>query len=268
MKQFKTLVIGNPLTHSLSPALHNYIYDELNLNARLTKFSTTNLIDAITYIKTNEIKLAAITLPYKEQILKFLDSKDPLVDEIKSANTVITHKNNLTGYNTDYFGIAYAFRNITIRNKTVLIIGAGGAARSAGSFIKNNNGKLLWLNRNQQKALNIAKDMSGKVITKNDLMKTTPDIIINTTPVGLYPDINKSPLENYAFKSHQVVFEMIYNPVETKLIKDAKKICKTISGIDMFIAQGLKQIELLTNYDLLTNVKLVNNTKKFLLNYI
>lgn len=233
------MVIGYPLTHSQSPLLHNMIYQQLDINAIFVAKPHVKLSALIDAIKTFSIGLTAVTLPYKEKVLKFLDHCSPEVRAIGAANTIIQKKDKLFGYNTDVDGIAFAFRHVSIKNKQTLIIGAGGAARALAYFLKKNHAKIFWLNRTQHKAKILAKKFGGTVIKHEALGSINIDIIINTTP-------SYSPLPNYIFNAKQIVFDMVYNPMMTCLLKAAKKKKATIiSGLDMFIGQGLKQIALL-----------------------
>jgi len=241
------MVIGHPLEHSQSPVLHNAIYQLLGIDAVLLAQPHLQLKLLIQSIKTLSIELTAVTLPYKEKVLKYIDQCSHEVTALRAANTLIQRDEKIYGYNTDVDGIAFALRNTTVRGKQALIIGAGGAARAMGYFLKKNQAKLLLLNRTKKRAITLAKEFGGNVVRHDELNKIDINIIINTTPIGLYPHTNKSPLPDYAFNANQVVFDMIYNPINTQLLKQAKKYqAKTISGLDMFIGQGLKQIELLT----------------------
>jgi shikimate dehydrogenase len=256
------MVIGHPLSHTQSPTLHNAIYQHIQVDAILLAFPHTKLSSLIQSIKTLAVELVAVTMPFKEKIIKYLDYCSPEVENLKAANTLIQRDNKLYGYNTDVDGVAYALRDIHLNNKNILIIGAGGAARAAAFFLKNQQANLYWLNRTEKNAVNIAKFFGGEVIDDRLLSQLHIDIIINTTPLGMYPDIDTSPLNNDIFKSHQIVFDMIYNPLETRMLSQAKKQgAKIISGIDMFIGQGLRQIELWQNQSYTTQVD-INQIKQ------
>lgn len=242
------MVIGYPLEHTQSPLLHNMVYEMLDCNAVMLAKPNDNLSSMILAIKALSIGLVAVTMPFKEKILPYLDEVSPEVESLKAANTVICRHGKLYGYNTDIDGIKYALRNQIISNKKILIIGAGGAARAVAYFLRNNQGNLLWLNRTYSHVLPMAKQFGGDIVNLNDIHHSPIDIIVNTTPLGMHPDISSTPLENYQFQSNQVIFDMVYNPIETLLIKRAKLHGATcISGLDMFVGQGLRQIELWLN---------------------
>lgn len=247
MLEYKSLnaVIGYPLVHSQSPLLHNTVYEALNIHAVLLPLSNPALGPLIQEIKTRSIGLTAVTMPFKQEIFSYLDDCGPEVQALKAANTIIQREGQLYGYNTDIDGIAYALRDTIVAGKKVLILGAGGAARALGYFMQRNHAKLFWLNRTQESAFKMVKYFSGDMLTPDQAYRESVDIIVNATPVGMCPHVGVSPLPDYPFYSGQIVFDLVYNPVDTALLKQAQKAGATIiSGMDMFIGQGLKQIEL------------------------
>jgi len=257
-------VIGYPLKHSQSPLLHNTIYEHLGIDYIMMALSYPELNVLIQKIKTQSIELTAVTMPFKEEVFQYLDNCSPEVVLLKTANTIIQKNGQLHGYNTDIAGIAFAFSGIDLQRKNVLVMGAGGAARAMGYFLKINKAKILWMNRTTSKAKALAEEFGGDITFSEKINEISPDIIINATPVGLYPDVNQSPLSHYVFDENQIVFDMVYNPVFTKLLERAQKDrAKIISGLDMFIGQGLKQIELLTG-NLLDDPALINKLKNVL----
>jgi shikimate dehydrogenase len=238
-------VIGYPLTQTQSPTLHNAIYDALNINSLLMAFPHPDINALIAAIKTFNVALTAVTMPHKETVLPHLHHLSETVTALKAANTIIQRDGELWGYNTDVDGIEHAFRHITLTQKNTLIIGAGGAARAMAYVLKKHQAHIYWLNRTPDKTHELIEIFGGQTINHDTLNDLTVDIIINTTPVGMYPDIHHSPLPHKFLRHHQTVFDMIYNPLETQLLADAKKVgAKTISGIEMFIAQGIQQISL------------------------
>ncbi len=248
------LVIGNPLDHSKSPLLHNAVYNHLDCNALMLAHVTEHLSSTVDALKTLSVDLAAVTMPYKESIVSYLDEKSPEVKKLEAANTVINHKGKLTGYNTDVDGIAYAFRHISLANKNVLILGAGGASRAAAYVLNQQNANLLWLNRTPKHVLPLLEMFGGILVDADSINQLPIDVIINTTPLGMFPLVHLSPLPSYDFRKDQVIFDMVYNPMETLLIKMAKqKGAMCISGLEMFIGQGLKQIELWLDRSIVTN---------------
>lgn len=241
------MVIGYPIGHSKSPLLHQAVYKALEIDAVLLAQSHSSLADLIQTIKTLSVGLTAVTAPYKERVIAYLDACSPEVSLLQAANTIIQRDGKLYGYNTDIDGIAFALCHIDVNRKKVLVLGAGGAAQAMGYFLKKNHAHMFVLNRTEEKASRLANRFGGQVITHQDCTKHHFDMIVNTTPIGLYPNVDESPLPEDIFYAGQIVFDMVYNPVQTKCLQQATaKQATPVSGLEMFIGQGLKQIELLT----------------------
>lgn len=258
-------VIGYPLAHTKSPLLHNTLYQALNISAELRPFPGENLKTQIQAIQTLSTPLTAVTMPFKQAILDYLDSQSPEVISLKAANTLIQREGKLYGYNTDIDGIAYALRGINITGKRVLIIGSGGVAHAVGYFMQKNKAHLFWLNRSPEKALMLSKIFGGDRITPLQLTSLPLDIIVNATPVGMHPNDEASPLPGYIFNAEQVVFDVIYHPMMTTLLKQAKKNqAATISGLEMFIGQGIKQVELWTGKSLFNQTSLIQESTQII----
>lgn len=259
------MVIGHPLLHTKSPALHDLVYKELGVNAVMLPFSNPDIKKLISAIRIMSINLIAVTMPFKQSIIPLLDSVDDTASAIGAVNTVINRGKKLIGYNTDIFGIEYALRNISLRNKNVLLIGAGGAGRVIAYVIKKKGGKCMYADRASKRVRQLQKQFGGKIAQIKNLFSKDIDIIINATPVGMHPDIKNSLVPIRLIDKHQTVFDLVYNPVQTKLIKSArKKGAKIISGIDMFIAQGIRQIELWTGKNII-NQNLAGRLKKIII---
>jgi shikimate dehydrogenase len=251
------LVIGFPLEHSLSPELHNQMYKKLEIATRMLALESQNLCSLIKRIHHSKIGLTAVTMPHKENIIPYLDHVDELAKDIGSVNTVINNDGELFGYNTDHAGIEYALRDEELSDKQVLILGAGGAAKTVAYYLNKMNAKVLYFNRTKEKADTLAEIYGGRVISKNDLDRNKVDFIINTTPLGMSPFENQSPLSLDEMPEGTTVFDLIYNPNKTLLMQYAEqKGGKSISGIDMFVAQALKQIELWKGLKLDTEIYL------------
>ncbi len=239
------LVIGNPIGHSKSPTLHHIIYEKLNINAVMLAVENPNLPGLINSIRTLSIPLTAVTLPFKTDILKYVDEQSDAVQALQAANTLILSDNKIRAENTDIDGIAASLKNIHFSGKNVLILGAGGAARAAGYVLHTTGAHLYWLNRTHENAQRLASRWGGNVITEKMLNDLPIDIIINTTPIGMHPHTDETTLPTYIFKKNQIVFDMIYHPEKTKLLLSAEKSDATcISGKIMFIEQALKQVSL------------------------
>lgn len=258
-------VIGYPLEHSKSPILHNPVYEMLKLNSVLLPFSDPDVKALVSAIRTLGIRLSAVTMPFKQSIIPLLDRVDTGAKKIKAVNTVLNKKGKLYGYNTDIYGIEYALRNTKLKNRNVLIIGAGGAASAVAYVIQKAGGNLIYLNRTKKRARDLQKVFGGLVVTQKELVAEGVDVIVNATPRGMYPNVNDIPISPGILHPHQTVFDLVYNPIDTKLLKLAKNMgANAISGLDMFALQGLRQIELLVGKKLITKA-LVEKVKKNLI---
>jgi len=237
--------VGFPIKHSLSPSLHEQIYKDNNINAILLTFASKDMQSFTHAIRTLPIYLTAVTMPNKLTVMEYLDEIDEVAKKINAVNTIINKDGKLYGYNTDIIGVARALREVVIRNKNILLIGAGGAARTVACYLNQVGGLPLYLNRTIEDAEILASEFGGKVIQLHELESKNIDIIINATPVGMYPNIEDMPIPENLLDSHQTVMDIVYNPVETKLLMTAKeKGAKIIPGLEMFVGQALEQVRL------------------------
>ncbi|MBI5135266.1 shikimate dehydrogenase [Candidatus Uhrbacteria bacterium] len=239
-------VIGYPLAHSMSPLLHTTSYASAGIDAIMLAFPHPDVSALVQAIRTLGIGLTAVTIPHKESIIPYLDGLDDSAREVGAVNTVISENSMLRGYNTDVIGVEHALRGIDIAGKNTLILGAGGAARAVAVTLSKKKAAQYYWNRTPQKAQILAQQFGGTVLkTIEDVYKQPLDIIVNTTPIGMHPDSSASPLPGYHFEQYQKVMDCVYNPLETALLKQARLAgAQTISGIEMFIAQGVEQIRL------------------------
>lgn len=236
-------VIGFPLAHSHSPAFHNEEYAKRGHDTVLLAFESEDLAGLVHAIRTLKIGLTAVTLPFKESIIPFINDVDRLAKRLQSVNTVIQKDGKLMGFNTDYLGIEKALEGVALAGKTVLLLGAGGVAKPAAAFVTDSGARLLCMNRNPVRAAELVREFGGRVV--EDLTNESFDVIINATPVGLSPNTEETPLEAQFLRPEHLVFDIVYNPEETRLLREAKAIgAQTRSGILMFKAQALEQIRL------------------------
>ncbi|MBA2846823.1 shikimate dehydrogenase [Methanococcus maripaludis] len=251
-------LIGHPVDHSFSPIMHNAAIKDLKINYRYFAFdvSEENLKDVVVGAKALNFRGFNVTIPHKLNIMKYLDEIDCDAEAIGAVNTVKIENGKAIGYNTDGIGVKKALEEKTgiLINKNILIIGAGGASRAVSfELAKDNN--LTIVNRNIEKAENLSKEISRKLKKENplnygglDINIENFDIIINTTPVGMYPHTEVEPvipLNN--IKKDAVVMDLIYNPLEPVFLKEAKKYgAKTINGIGMLVYQGAVSFEIWT----------------------
>ncbi len=247
-------VIGFPLGHSQSPAFHSAQYRERGINAVMLAWANPDVRVLVQVIRDYKIGLTAVTLPHKESILPLLDHVDELAKRIGAVNTVLQIHGKLHGFNTDYLGLKTALSTVDLKGKTVLLLGAGGAARPLAALVSDSGGHLFCLNRSHEKAQALVEEFGGRAITESDLDGLSPNIIVNTTPLGMHPKEDETPLDSRHFKPGQSVLDIVYNPEETRFLREAKVAgAFTISGKIMFEAQALEQIQLWENNVLSTN---------------
>ena len=251
MKKKKFAIIGSPVSHSLSPIMHNYWFKKYNIDAEyeLLDIDKSEIQNVIDKIKNKEIKGINVTLPYKKSVIPFLSKTINDANETHSVNTVmLDEKNNLIGENTDVFGFQAAYLksipNQEKKNKKVLVLGAGGVAPSIIlALLKSKIHNIALSNRTYEKSLFLKKNFKNLNIIKwNDFSKEVNkfDIIINATSLGLNSS-NEFDSDFSNFNKNMVYIDTIYNPAETKMIKYFKsnKI-RTHNGLNMLIYQGQK----------------------------
>ncbi|TKJ18494.1 MAG: shikimate dehydrogenase [Promethearchaeota archaeon Loki_b31] len=251
-------VIGHPIEHSMSPIMHNAALKDLSLDYVYVAFNIppNDLKKAVLGFKMFSIKGINVTIPYKENIIPYLDEIDPLAEKIGAVNTIKNEGKYLIGKNTDASGAKNALLDAgcEITGKKALILGAGGAAKAVSFAISEDLDAVYIANRTEKRAIKLAKDLTNKTtikaVGKNMSINTLKnlvndvDILINTTPLGMYPDIEGSPISQEMLHKNLFVFDIVYNPLETRLLKEARKIgCKTLGGLDMFVNQGALAFE-------------------------
>jgi 3-dehydroquinate dehydratase/shikimate dehydrogenase len=240
-------VIGNPVGHSLSPVMQNAAFQARRMNAVYVPFLVRDLRDFLAAIKPLGISGFSITIPHKEGILKYLDDCDPLAEAIGAVNTVAVRKGELYGSNTDYVGVLSTLgHRLDLSKSRVLILGAGGAARAVAFALAHAGTGVCICSRRTKPAEQLAKAVRGAALRRAGLLRQRFDAIVNATPVGMYPQVNDSPLEARELNC-RLVFDTIYRPRQTKLLQlAASRGIETVSGVEMFVAQGAAQWELWT----------------------
>jgi 3-dehydroquinate dehydratase/shikimate dehydrogenase len=239
-------VIGDPIAHSLSPLLHNTAFITRNINAVYLPFLVKNLRDFLKAAPDFGLRGFSVTLPHKQSILRHLQDCDALSAEIGAVNTVVVRRDgSLYGCNTDYVGVLHALeKKLRLAKGRVLILGAGGSARAAAFALTRAGAAVgIWARRNAA-ASELARAVGAEVVPRRALKTESFDAIVNATPVGMHPDTAVSPLEPGELHC-RIVMDLIYRPERTQLLKlAAQKRIATVSGLEMFLAQGIAQWEL------------------------
>lgn len=249
-------IVGHPVTHSFSPIMHNAAIKHLGLKAEYKLFDINsdnpeNLANFCYETELNNIGGFSVTMPYKQEIMAYMDNYDPLSKIIGSVNTVVNKGNKLIGYNTDAMGAMRAIRGKTdIAGKKALVMGAGGAARAIVYSLKEFGADVYIFNRTMEKAGEIAKEFDIETIEYRMIPKVQFDIIVNATPIGSAPNSEESLLSAKDISPWATVMDIVTNPIETKLLKEAKKAgAKTISGERMLLHQAALQFKLFFNLE-------------------
>lgn len=240
-------VLGNPVTHSKSPIIHNTAFQDKGLNAAYLAFEPSDIKNAIEAIKTLGIKGASITIPFKESIMAHLDWIDPMALSIGAVNTIVNENGFLKGYNTDCQAAITPLKPYGIAGKTVCIVGAGGAAKAVAYGIAHEKGNIIITNRTAKKGIDLATHVNGKFVSEQHIGQIRADVVINTTSLGMEPNIKQLSFPAEGLAEGMVVMDVVYTPIDTALIRTAtQKKCAVIDGLSMFIAQAAAQFKLWT----------------------
>jgi 3-dehydroquinate dehydratase/shikimate dehydrogenase len=241
-------VIGDPVGHSLSPLLHNTGFVARKIDAVYLPFRVKDLGDFLKAVPELGIRGFSVTIPHKQSILRHLKECEPLAAEIGAVNTVVVRRDgSLFGWNTDYIGILRALeKKLAMAGSRVLVFGAGGVARAAAVALAKAGAHVAVCARREKAARELARAVGGEVVVRRALRRESFDAILNATPIGMHPHDRISPLSPQELNC-RVVMDLINRPEKTQLLKlAARKGIATVSGVEMFIPQGIAQWELWT----------------------
>jgi 3-dehydroquinate dehydratase/shikimate dehydrogenase len=241
-------VAGNPIRSSLSPIMMNTAFRRETVNAVYLALQTTRLSDLLKLVHEIPIQGISVTMPLKQEVLSHLERTDPLSARIGACNTVLRAQDGkLYGFNTDVAGITGPLeKRMPLSGARVLVLGAGGAARAAVFGLREKGASVFILNRTAETAQKLARQSGSKTIKKEALAKTTFDAIVNATPIGMAGN-KAAPLLEARDLNTKLVFDLVYNPLETPLIHLARQLSiPYITGVEMFVHQGARQFEIWT----------------------
>ena len=226
-------LIGRKLSHSFSQQIHSYFSD---YDYKLYELEPKELE---LFLKSNDLDAFNVTIPYKKDVIPYCDRLSETAKKIGAVNTIVKGKDGtLTGYNTDYYGFLYMLKttNIDVKCKKAIVLGSGGASLTCQCVLRDLGAQVVVISRNGENNYdNLYKNYDAQ-------------IVVNTTPVGMYPEINDSPIDLSVFKECEVVLDLIYNPTETKLLQQANELkINNINGLSMLVAQAKKACEIFTN---------------------
>jgi len=255
-ENFRTGLIGHKLSHSFSPEIHSYLAD---YEYKLYEMEENEVAE---FLKNCPLDALNVTIPYKKTVMPFLDYISETAQRIGSVNTIVKRKDGLFGYNTDYYGFSYMVQKsgIEIKDKKVLVLGSGGASLTVKTVLSDMDAKEI-----------ITVSRSGENNYENIHIHADADVIVNTTPVGMFPNNGIAPVDLRIFKKLSGVLDLIYNPSVTRLLYDAEKLgIPHINGLTMLSAQAKKACELFlgTEIEKDPTTEIVKNIEKRLKNIV
>ncbi len=257
-------VIGDPIGHSLSPAIHNAAFRHLGLNKVMVpiQMPAGRLKASLDEVGWLGVKGFSITIPHKQAVLPLLDLADGAVDRTGSCNTMIVQDDGKrVGYNTDYRAAMESLESAfggpgeegsagPLAGKQVVILGAGGVARPIGFGLLRRDAGVTLVNRTEERATKLAEELGCRSANWSMRASMLPDIVINCTPVGMHPNVDDTPMPPAGFRPGMTVMDTVYHPENTMLLKLAReRECKTVTGVDMFIRQAAIQFRMYTGHD-------------------
>lgn len=258
-------VIGKPIAHSMSPAIHNAGYDALDLDFIYFPSEVEDVKGVLDFMRaTHNFRGLSVTIPHKMAVIPYLDEINEVDRQIGSINTIIKEGEKLIGLGTDGPGALKAFRDadVDMTDKVILVLGCGGVARAIAFTLaaQTDMAELVLLDIDSGFLNGLAADLekgtrkkiTSALMNEQSLAEAMrrSDVIINCTPLGMHPREDATAVPKDLFRDDQVVFDAVYNPLETRLLKEAKECgCLTISGVEMFINQAVLQFERFTGVD-------------------
>lgn len=253
-------IIGDPIGHSMSPAIHNAAFEKMEIDYLYVPFRVKKegLSKAIAGMRALNIRGLSVTIPHKVAVIPFLDELDPLAERIGAVNTIVNDDGVLRGYNTDATGFLQTLleRGVEPEKKNIVILGAGGASRAISFILAERGAHLVILNRLLE--LDWAEELASRIsqiftkevealeLNEENLAKVLEkaDIVVNATSVGMSPNIDETPIPAKLLKPGLIVFDIVYNPIKTRLLREAEATgAKTIGGLDMLVWQGALAFE-------------------------
>ncbi len=253
-------VIADPIGQSLSPIIHNAAFAETEMNRVYVPFRVPREDLGVFMDDCRELGISglSVTIPHKEEVLRFLSKIDGAVRGIGAANTVVFDERETVGYNTDYRAAMDSLDNAAgvsetvsaLAGKTTLVLGAGGVARAIAFGLKRRQADVIICSRTFERSRQLAQILDCRAIEWNSRHSVKTDVLVNGTPVGMHPNVDETPFDHRYLKPSMIVFDTVYNPEQTLLIKEARKQnCVVITGVDMFVGQAELQFARFTGQE-------------------
>ncbi len=264
-------VVADPVAHSLSPLLHNTAFEADGLDCRYLPFRIPpdDLKLFMAWCQESKLGGLSVTIPHKEPMLNYIHQAEQAVNGIGALNTVVFREGEAAGYNTDYRAamelivdrVGGANDPEILKGRGVLILGAGGVSRAIAYGLRQRGALVAISSRTQERSEKLARDVGGRALPWNARYDIRPGILINGTPIGMHPEVDDTPYAKEKLYESMLVFDTVYNPEQTLLIKDARHAgCQVITGVEMFIRQAAYQYKLFTGQP--PNAELMRKTLK------
>lgn len=242
-------LIGEKLPHSLSPKIHNTLFKALEIEGayKLFEVEREELGKTIDSLKLLKIKGVNVTIPYKQDVMKYLDFISEEAKKIGAVNTIYLNDGKLHGYNTDYFGFGTIVKNndVKLKDSTAMVLGNGGAAKSIITYLLDEGIKKIYLISRKVNSNSGYEDQRVEFKTYEQISNIKGDILINTTPLGMYPHVDETPVKEDVVSNFNTLIDIIYNPKETEFLKIGKVLNKKVcGGIEMLVGQAIKAEEI------------------------
>lgn len=240
-------LFGESLVHSHSPSLHKLIYEKIGLDAayKLFAFPPTQLKQAMDGVRTLSIKGVNVTIPYKEAVIPYLDEIGPFAKKLGAVNTIENVNGKLIGHNTDYsgFGLILSRRNWDVKGKIAVILGSGGASKTVEAYLMDHGIQMIYIVSRRPEQFENTKNK--RYTNYKEAQSLMGDFLINTSPVGMYPNITKSQLSETTIQQFDHLIDLIYNPSETAFLQLGRENNKqTANGLDMLVGQAIRAVEI------------------------
>ncbi len=241
-------IMGLPVAHSLSPAMHNRAFAELNLNKVYLPFPVTEVEAALKGFRALGVRGVSVTIPHKQAVIPFLDSVDPVAAAIGAVNTLVIGAERIHGLNTDWLGATRALAQVMeLPGRRVLLLGAGGSARAIGFGLKERGVEVVLASRTPERGQQLAKDLACEWHDLRDVAGISAEALVNATSVGMAPEIERLPAPALDLSAFRVVMDIVYSPLETRLLREAAQAgCLVVNGLEMLLFQGAAQFEIWT----------------------
>ncbi|ADH84726.1 shikimate 5-dehydrogenase [Desulfurivibrio alkaliphilus AHT 2] len=244
-------IIGNPVRHSRSPAMHNAAFAACGLNKVYVPLPALDGAAAVAAIRTLGIAGASVTIPHKETVIEQLDKVDPVAARIGAVNTIVRRGDELHGANTDWLGANQALGEaLELAGAKVLLLGAGGSARAIGFGLREAGAKVILASRTPERGQELAQQLDCPWVPLEQAAEQAANALVNATSVGMAPLAEQSPLPAAALAAFPVVMDIVYSPLQTRLLREAEAAgCHCIDGLAMLLYQGAAQFTMWTNQE-------------------